>query len=134
MLIHFFICKFKRMFAVWISGGGGGRPPLIHTANLKDFLSTFFGPVKNVRKYHHFQFSSAEPWFVFVKERMDSEEKEVLTKENWFNSISLRARRSPRYYILQGWQVILHYTTSTEMVGPMYVLVTRKISAPLRLE
>lgn len=55
--------------------------------NWKDFLSTFFRPVKNVRKYHHFRFSSAEPWFVFVKERIDSEEKKL----------SLRKIGSPQF-------------------------------------
>lgn len=47
--------------------------------------------------------------------------------------LSLRPRRSPRYYTLHGLRG-RDNTTSTEMLGPIYVLLTRKISSPLRLK
>ncbi|XP_062621644.1 uncharacterized protein LOC134283212 [Saccostrea cucullata] len=49
--------------------------------NWKDFLSTYFRPVKSVRKYHHFRFTSAEPWYVYVKERTDSVEQKFSLKK-----------------------------------------------------
>lgn len=49
--------------------------------NWKEFLSTFYCPVTNIRKYHHFRFSSSEPWYVFVKERIDFEEKYINVKK-----------------------------------------------------
>lgn len=43
----------------------------------KTFLGDAFKPVKAVRKYHHFRFSSLNPGVVFVKETSDPTEAEV---------------------------------------------------------
>ncbi|XP_048771609.1 uncharacterized protein LOC125677540 [Ostrea edulis] len=48
----------------------------------KTFLSTYYRAVKGIRKYHHFRFTSEEPWNVYVKERVDSDEKMVFLKKN----------------------------------------------------
>jgi hypothetical protein len=56
-----------------------------HTWNWRDwktFLSTYYRGVKGIRKFHHFRFESENPWSVYVKERVDSDEKEICLRKN----------------------------------------------------
>lgn len=43
----------------------------------KQFLSSNFKAVRNIRKYHHFMFSCKDPGYVFLKESVDSVETKV---------------------------------------------------------
>ncbi|XP_062567688.1 uncharacterized protein LOC134229918 [Saccostrea cucullata] len=43
----------------------------------KEFLSGHFKAIRNIRKYHHFRFSNEYPWYVFVKESVDSIEAKM---------------------------------------------------------
>ncbi|KAJ8311530.1 LOW QUALITY PROTEIN: hypothetical protein KUTeg_010885 [Tegillarca granosa] len=50
--------------------------------NWKIFLSNYFKPIPNVRKYFHFIFSASDPGYVIVKEPVHSEEKRVCILKN----------------------------------------------------
>lgn len=43
--------------------------------NWKDFLSSQFRAVKGIRRFHHFRVTADDPWTVYLKERIDGEEK-----------------------------------------------------------
>ncbi|KAJ8310942.1 hypothetical protein KUTeg_011510 [Tegillarca granosa] len=48
----------------------------------KKYLSNYFKPISNVRKYFHFIFSALDPWYVVVKESVESAEKRVCILKN----------------------------------------------------
>lgn len=100
--------------------------------NWKDFLSTFFRPVKNRLKYKHFRFSSD---FSLLKLGLCSSRSEWTLKKSspWVN----------RFASVWGLAYSSATTPCRDDMGettlplqkcPMYVLLTRKISAPLRLK
>lgn len=43
--------------------------------NWKSFLSSQFRAVKGIRQFHHFRVTADDPWAVYLKERIDGEEK-----------------------------------------------------------
>lgn len=43
--------------------------------NWKYFLSSQFRAVKGIRRFHHFRVTADDPWTVYLKERIDGEEK-----------------------------------------------------------
>uniref|UniRef100_A0A8W8MGX5 DUF7869 domain-containing protein n=1 Tax=Magallana gigas TaxID=29159 RepID=A0A8W8MGX5_MAGGI len=48
----------------------------------KQFLSSNFKSVRNIRKYHYFRFSCEDPGYVFLKESVDSVETQVSILKN----------------------------------------------------
>ncbi|XP_056013929.1 uncharacterized protein LOC125667802 [Ostrea edulis] len=44
----------------------------------KTFISQYFGPVRGIRKMHHFRFSSSFPGKMYVRERADQVETEIV--------------------------------------------------------
>lgn len=47
----------------------------------KAFLSRYFTALRGIRQFHHFRFTAETPWFVYVKERIDKEEKGICLKK-----------------------------------------------------
>jgi len=59
------------------------------------YLKTFFKPLPNILKYHHFIFNQEQPGIIYVKKSIDSELLIVDITENLDNSDRVLERKNP---------------------------------------
>ena len=79
-------------------------PQLVHTENTEivptfdwgSFLLPHFSKITNIKRYHHFRFSSSTPGIVHAREHADTPEVQLsLLRDNWLPRCDELPRRIP---------------------------------------